>query len=152
CQEMLAMDGIDLPEFENFDDLPSTSLTGEESAAVSHKFSDDPDQLWFDETVTTMFMEDADKPKIETAVVQPRMETKAWPMGAIAKGIDPVYTGVVEGDETAETEIETAAQLETGEEKLAAPAPDTFLITAKDEILVESASEAAAVPIKPRPS
>ncbi len=151
CQEMLAMDGIELPEFESLDALPSTIAASEAIAGALDEFSDDPDQLWFDETVTTMFMEDADKPKIETALVEPRMETRAWPLGVIAAGIDPAFTGMVEPDENAEPEIGTAAQLEAGDEISSAPTPDTFLITAKDEVDVDSADEPTPLPIKPRP-
>ncbi len=147
-QEMLVMDGIDLPDFESLDALPSTMVSDEENAGPGDEFSDDPDQLWFDETVTTMFMEDADKPTIETAPVEPRMETKAWPPGLIAKGIDLAFTGFVENDET--EDLEAAAQPEA-EHEAQAPTPDTFLVTAKDEVAVDSETGVSPVPLKPRP-
>jgi len=152
-QKMLAMDGIELPQCESLDALPSESGNNEESSGQLDEFSDDPDQLWFDETVTTMFMEDADKPKIETAQVEPRMETRAWPVGAIADGIDPAFLGIVKKDENAGEEIETAAQLEAEDESASSPtlSPDTFLVTAKDEVTADSGNDPDPIPIKPRP-
>lgn len=149
CQEMLAMGDIDLSDFESLDALPSATVAGNAGAQTLDEFSDDPGQLWFDETVTTMFMEDADKPKSGTSAVAPRMETTAWPLDAVAS-IDEAFADFVEGDEIAEAE--TAAQLKAQAEIPPAPTPATFLDTEQHEVDVESADEAGSAPMKPGPA